>query len=129
MDFEELVELRDGKDLAHGWPGVRQGKPTAALPQATVQRNELAEGGAGKVFHHLEVEDEVLPRVLLDEPGKLLVDDLDVVFVQVPVADEANDSALATPRYSEERPFNWMRQVRISVEEDEPFGATPVAVD
>jgi hypothetical protein len=87
VDFQELVEPRDGKNFADSRPDVRQGKPTTALPQVTVQGNEFAQSGTGEVFNRLQVNDEVLPGVLLDELAELLIDHLDVLFVQALAAN------------------------------------------
>src|SRR5262249_53939993 len=60
-----------------------------------VERDELAQGGAGEVLDVAEVEQDLAPAELVHQAEELLADDLDVLLVEDLLVGEIHDSDIA----------------------------------
>ena len=56
---------------------------------------ELAEGGAGKIFHVAEVQEQLSQTLVIHQAEQLIADYLDVLLVQDFAVHEVNDGNIA----------------------------------
>src|SRR5262249_57860366 len=75
LDVEQLVQLRDLEDLVDLRVNVAQDQPAAHRVDLLVERDELAQGGAGEVLDVAEVQQQLAPAQLVHEAEELFTDD------------------------------------------------------
>jgi hypothetical protein len=95
FDIEKFVELRDGKDFVDLWPDVAELELAAVRFDFLVERDQLAERGAGKELDGGKVQQQILALLILDELEQLLPEFLDVGFVKNFSIDKAHDADVA----------------------------------
>ena len=69
-----------------------------------VERDELAQGGAGQILDVAEVEQQFAPAQFVDEAEELFADDLDVLFIEDFLVDEIDDGDVADVFYFQSPP-------------------------
>src|SRR5207245_124180 len=72
-DLEHLVDLRID---------VAQNEASAGGIDLFVERDEFPEGGAGKILHVAEIQQDLAPPQLVDQAEKLFANDLNILFVK-----------------------------------------------
>ncbi len=82
LDDEQFIEARDLEHLANVRVDVAQNQLAAGALNLLVERDQLAQRGAGHVLNIAKVQQDLLATKLVDQAEKLLADDLDVLLVK-----------------------------------------------
>src|SRR5205085_11294952 len=82
LDVEELVQARDLEDLVDLRIDIAEDQAALGGLHLLVQRDQLAERGAGEVLDVGEVEQDLALALLLDQIEQLIADDLNVLLVE-----------------------------------------------
>src|SRR5207244_7862672 len=92
---EQLVELGDLEDRVDLRVDLAQDQLAAGALELAVERDQLAQRGAGQELDVLEVEQDLPAAELVDELEQLLADDLNVLFVEDLLVHEVHDGDIA----------------------------------
>jgi hypothetical protein len=79
---KELVELRDREDFVDVRSDGAEPKLALRGLHLLIHRDQLAESGARQILNIGEIENDLLPSIVLNQAEKLVSDDLNVAFVE-----------------------------------------------